>query len=82
MRRDRQIRARALDILGRSCVSLSNTPLCIHTSTNTPRSLGAMLAVAFYRFIKILEYENANPGQDNNEHDDKEARRSIEKETV
>ncbi|KAI5776480.1 aquaporin-like protein [Geopyxis carbonaria] len=26
--------------------------------------LGALLAAAFYKFIKILEYENANPGQD------------------
>ncbi len=25
---------------------------------------GAILAVAFYKFIKILEYEMANPGQD------------------
>jgi len=27
-------------------------------------ALGAMVAVAFYRFIKTLEYEMANPGQD------------------
>lgn len=27
-------------------------------------ALGAILAVGFYRFIKILEYEMANPGQD------------------
>lgn len=26
--------------------------------------LGAIIAVAFYRFIKVLEYEMANPGQD------------------
>jgi aquaporin related protein len=26
--------------------------------------LGALLAVLFYRLIKILEYETANPGQD------------------
>jgi hypothetical protein len=26
--------------------------------------LGSLLAVVFYRFIKILEYETANPGQD------------------
>lgn len=26
--------------------------------------LGSLLAVAFYRFVKILEYETANPGQD------------------
>ncbi|KAF2736545.1 aquaporin-like protein [Polyplosphaeria fusca] len=33
--------------------------------------IGAILAVVFYKFIKILEYEMANPGQDM---DDKEAR--------
>lgn len=33
-------------------------------------ALGALLAVLFYRFVKILEYETANPGQDFN---DKEA---------
>jgi len=27
-------------------------------------ALGALLAVLFYKFIKILEYEMANPGQD------------------
>ena len=26
--------------------------------------LGALLAAAFYKFIKVLEYETANPGQD------------------
>jgi len=26
--------------------------------------LGALLAAAFYRFIKMLEYTTANPGQD------------------
>lgn len=26
--------------------------------------LGAILAVVFYKFIKILQYEVANPGQD------------------
>ena len=26
--------------------------------------LGAIVAAGFYKFIKILEYENANPGQD------------------
>jgi aquaporin related protein len=26
--------------------------------------LGAILAVIFYRFIKLLEYETANPGAD------------------
>lgn len=29
--------------------------------------LGALLAAAFYKFIKVLEYETANPGQDANE---------------
>jgi len=32
--------------------------------------MGSLLAVGFYRFIKALEYETANPGQDFN---DKEA---------
>jgi aquaporin related protein len=27
-------------------------------------ALGAIVAVLFYRFIKMLEYETANPGQD------------------
>jgi aquaporin related protein len=31
--------------------------------------LGAMLAVLFYRLIKMLEYETANPGQDFNAHE-------------
>lgn len=30
-------------------------------------ALGALLAVCFYRLIKILEYETANPGQDFNQ---------------
>lgn len=29
--------------------------------------LGTLLAVGFYRFVKLLEYETANPGQDFNE---------------
>lgn len=29
--------------------------------------LGSILAVSFYRFVKVLEYETANPGQDFNE---------------
>lgn len=29
--------------------------------------MGAILAVGFYRFVKALEYETANPGQDFNE---------------
>lgn len=31
--------------------------------------LGALLAVLFYRLIKMLEYETANPGQDFNAHE-------------
>lgn len=31
--------------------------------------LGSLLAVGFYRLIKMLEYETANPGQDFNEHE-------------
>ena len=34
-------------------------------------AIGAVLAVLFYKFIKMLEYEVANPGQDD---DDKEAK--------
>lgn len=30
-------------------------------------ALGALLAVGFYRLVKALEYETANPGQDFNE---------------
>ena len=29
--------------------------------------LGTLIAVGFYRFVKIIEYETANPGQDFNE---------------
>lgn len=28
--------------------------------------LGSLLAVMFYKFVKALEYETANPGQDMN----------------
>lgn len=31
--------------------------------------LGAVLAVGVYRLVKVLEYETANPGQDNNDKD-------------
>ena len=34
--------------------------------------MGAVLAVVFYNFIKILEYEMANPDQDADEKDIKE----------
>ena len=30
-------------------------------------ALGALIAVGFYRFVKMLEYETANPGADFNE---------------
>lgn len=30
-------------------------------------ALGTLIAVVFYRFVKVLEYETANPGQDFNE---------------
>lgn len=30
-------------------------------------ALGSLIAVGFYRFVKVLEYETANPGQDFNE---------------
>lgn len=33
-------------------------------------ALGSILAVLFYRLIKILEYETANPGQDFNQAED------------
>lgn len=32
-------------------------------------ALGALVAVGFYRFVKMLEYETANPGADFNEHE-------------
>jgi hypothetical protein len=32
-------------------------------------ALGSILAVGFYRFIKFLEYQTANPGQDFDEHE-------------
>ncbi|KAL7272302.1 Aquaporin-7 [Rhizina undulata] len=32
-------------------------------------ALGSLVAAAFYKFIKVLEYETANPGQDAPEHD-------------
>lgn len=40
-------------------------------------AIGAILAVLFYKFIKILEYEVANPGQDD---DDKDAEIKEERE--
>lgn len=32
--------------------------------------LGSVFAIGFYKFIKMLEYEMANPGQDGDEHND------------
>lgn len=32
-------------------------------------AVGAIIAVVFYKFIKILEYEVANPGQDDDDKD-------------
>lgn len=32
--------------------------------------LGAIIAVVFYKFIKMLEYEVANPGQDDDDKDE------------
>lgn len=39
---------------------------------------GAIVAVVFYQFIKILEYEVANPGQDNDDKD-QEIKEEMEK---
>jgi aquaporin related protein len=40
--------------------------------TGVGPAIGAVLAVVFYNFIKVLEYEMANPDQDANEDDIKE----------
>lgn len=42
-------------------------------------AIGAILAVVFYKFIKMLEYEVANPGQDD---DDKDAEVKEKEEEV
>ena len=34
------------------------------------RGIGAIIAVVFYKFIKTLEYEVANPGQDDDDKDE------------
>ena len=41
--------------------------------------LGAVIAVVFYKFIKMLEYEVANPGQDDDDKDEqvKEVKEKI-----
>jgi aquaporin related protein len=41
-------------------------------------AVGAIIAVLFYQFIKILEYEVANPGQDDDDKD-QEVKEEIEK---
>jgi aquaporin related protein len=41
-------------------------------------AVGAIIAVVFYQFIKILEYEVANPGQDDDDKD-QEVKEEIEK---
>lgn len=38
-------------------------------ATGVGPGIGAILAVVFYKFIKILEYEMANPDQDADEKD-------------
>ena len=50
------------------CVALRSFP-GYHWLYWVGPALGALLAVGFYRFVKILEYETANPGQDFNEHE-------------
>ncbi|GAB7359534.1 hypothetical protein MBLNU230_g6723t1 [Neophaeotheca triangularis] len=50
------------------CVVLANFP-GYHWIYWLGPALGSILAVGFYRFVKVLEYETANPGQD---FDDKE----------
>ena len=40
--------------------------------TGVGPGVGAILAVIFYKFIKILEYEMANPDQDADEKDMRE----------
>ncbi|KAF2091226.1 aquaporin-like protein, partial [Saccharata proteae CBS 121410] len=44
-------------------------------------ALGAIFAVAFYRFIKMLEYEMVNPGQDDNHIEAREKEIQEEEET-
>ncbi|EME86968.1 uncharacterized protein MYCFIDRAFT_120962, partial [Pseudocercospora fijiensis CIRAD86] len=50
------------------CVALRSFP-GYHWLYWVGPALGALVAVGFYRFVKILEYETANPGQDFNEHE-------------
>lgn len=51
------------------CVALGHFPH-YHWIYWVGPGLGSLLAVALYRFLKLLEYETANPGQD---FDEKEA---------
>ncbi|KAF2209466.1 hypothetical protein CERZMDRAFT_27091, partial [Cercospora zeae-maydis SCOH1-5] len=48
------------------CVVLRSFP-GVHWIYWLGPALGSLLAVGFYRFVKVLEYETANPGQDFNE---------------
>ena len=48
------------------CVALRDFP-GYHWIYWVGPALGSLLAVGFYRFVKMLEYETANPGQDFNE---------------
>jgi hypothetical protein len=50
------------------CVVLGNFP-GYHWIYWVGPALGSLLAVVFYRVIKMLEYETANPGQDFNAHE-------------
>ena len=50
-----------------SAPTLPRALLLFRILTFTPGvgpGLGAIIAVVFYKFIKILQYEVANPGQD------------------
>jgi aquaporin related protein len=40
-------------------------------------AIGAVAAFAFYRFIKILEYELANPGQNNTDEEEDAAKQGT-----
>lgn len=48
------------------CVALRTFP-SYHWIYWLGPALGALIAVGLYRFVKVLEYETANPGQDFNE---------------
>lgn len=42
----------------------------INASSGAGPLIGTLLAVTFYKFIKVLEYEMVNPGQDGDEQND------------